>query len=167
MCFDSLISLQINGIPVVVVLFLTMNTVSNQPSAEMQENIASEARSAKTDTNLAEAMYYYAKGQTGIGEFMLRYAIETAKSRNERILPEEIGYIVSGGKGTPPESRNPDTTNEAEADLQVCAKSLRQELSQILGACNDIKTIIEEMSKELLTFIETLLAQPVSPPRAS
>lgn len=127
----------------------------------MQENIASEARSAKTDTSLAEARYYYAKGQTGIGEFMLRYAIETAKIRNERITPQEVGDIMNSGK------RKPDTGYEAQKNMQQCAQNLRQELSQILVPFNAIKEAIAEMSNKLLALVENLLAQQIPAEKVS
>lgn len=146
-----------------------MENPTSKPSAERNEKIQAETRPPLIDNALSEAMIYYAGGQSERGERQLKHALKLADISQQRILPREIAYIVSGGRSTPPEkpqnedleqpdlpSENPSVKERIEQSMQ----EFRDRISNVVAPLKDIQKILEEIADKVLADLEHAAPAP-------
>lgn len=98
-----------------------------------------EKRSAFLQNLLSEAMMYYATNRQEQGDQQIKRALHCGNAVGEKILPQEIVYITSGGQGTPTETTTEAGTPQTENNTDE----------------KKVKNLIDEVHKKMSKASET------------
>lgn len=137
------------------------------PSVEMRRNDSVQPENEKwgnrVQTDLAEALMYFAEGKREMGRIALDSAFWWAKENFVKITPQEIAYVVSGGKGTPPPEKPQEQPvvskpQQPETNEPVKNNTLLGYMDNFKAKALELLKPLEEIEKQIREILNRAIA---------
>lgn len=118
-----------------------------------------QERHSQIDNALSEALMYCSSGRQDLAQFSLKYAFRLAELHGQRITPQEIAYVMSGGSKSQPAQERYSLKNTSEnsepvpqaTELNNIIAEFKSRISEFLEPVRNIEKVIDEVTKKVLS----------------